>query len=77
MPPIIVLAVGMLATSALVHGVAREVRRLNHRVKKRRAIEPVSREVPPTLRRDLRSAYPTMAASANTELGANATPRRR
>jgi len=50
------------------------VRRLNVRVKKRRAIEPVSREV---LRRDLRIAYPTMAASANTELGANATPRRR
>jgi hypothetical protein len=74
MPPIIVLALGVLAASALVHGVAREVRRLNVRVKKRRAIEPVSREV---LRRDLRSAYPTMAASANTELGANATPRRR
>jgi hypothetical protein len=74
MPPIIVLALGVLAASALVHGVAREVRRVNHRVKKRRAIEPVSREV---LRRDPRSAYPTTAASANTELGANAAPRRR
>jgi hypothetical protein len=78
MPPIIVLALGALAAGAIVHRVVKEVRRINaelNRAKTGRAIDPVSR--PPTLRRDPRSGYPTTAASANTELRANAAPRRR
>jgi hypothetical protein len=80
MPPIIVLALGALAAGAIVHRVVKEVRHINaelNRVKTRRAIAPVSREVPRTLRRNPRSGYPTTAASANTELRANAAPRRR
>jgi hypothetical protein len=72
MPPIIVLALGALAAGAIVHRVVKEVRRINaelDRVKTGRAIDPVSRD------RDPRSGYPT--ARANTELRANAAPRRR
>jgi hypothetical protein len=71
MPPIIVLAVGALAAGAIVHRVVKEVRRINaelDRAKTGRAIDPVSREAPPTLRRDPRSGYPTTTvASANIE----------
>ena len=80
MPPIIVLGLGALAAGAIVHRVVKEVRRINaelDRAKTGRAIDPVSREVPPTLRRDPRSGYPTTAASVNTELTTNAAPRRR
>jgi hypothetical protein len=65
MPPIIVLALGALAAGAIVHRVVKEARHINaelDRVKTRRAIDPVSREVPRTLRRDPRSGYPTTAA---------------
>jgi hypothetical protein len=58
MPPIVVLALGALAAGAIVHRVVKEVRRMNaelDRVKTARAIDPVSREVPPTLRRDPRT----------------------
>jgi hypothetical protein len=58
MPPIIFIALGALAAGAIVHRVVKEVRRINaelDRVKKGRAIDPVSREVPPTLRRDPRT----------------------
>jgi hypothetical protein len=57
-PPIIVLALGALAAGAIIHRVVKEVRRMNaelDRVKTGRAIDPVSREVPPTLRRDPRT----------------------
>jgi hypothetical protein len=80
MPPIIVLGLGALAAGAIVHRVLKEVRRINaelDRARTGRAIDPVSREVPPTLRRDPRSGYPTTAASANTESRANAAPHRR
>jgi hypothetical protein len=62
MPPIVVLALGALAAGAIVHRVVKEVRRMNaelDRVKKGRAIEPVNREVPPTLRRPIRPSQPT------------------
>jgi hypothetical protein len=58
MPPIVVLALGALAAGAIIHRVVKEVRRINaelDRVKTGRAIDPVSREVPPTLRRDPRT----------------------
>ena len=61
MPPIIVLALGALAAGAIVHRVLKEVRHINaelDRVKTRRAIDPVSREVLRTLRRDPRSGWP-------------------
>jgi hypothetical protein len=61
MPPIIVLALGALATGAIVHRVVKEVRRINselERAKTGRAIDPVSREVLRTLRRDPRSGWP-------------------
>ena len=55
MPPIVVLALGALAAGAIIRRVVKEVRRMNaelDRVKTGHAIDPVSREVPPTLRRD-------------------------
>ncbi|HZN29258.1 MAG TPA: hypothetical protein VFB88_07820 [Xanthobacteraceae bacterium] len=55
MPPIIVLALGALAAGAIVHRVVKEVRSINaelDRAKTGRAIDPVIREVPPTLRGD-------------------------
>jgi hypothetical protein len=58
MPPIIVLALGALAAGAIVHRVMKEVRRINaelDRAKTGRAIDAVSRAVPPTLRGDPRS----------------------
>ena len=58
MPPIIVLGLGALAAGAIVHRVVKEVRRINaelDRARTGRAIDPVRREVPPTLRRDPRS----------------------
>ncbi len=58
MPPIVVLALGALAAGAIVRRVVKEVRRMNaelDRVKMGHAIDPVSREVSPTLRRDPRS----------------------
>ena len=61
MPPIIVLALGALAAGAIVHRVVKEVRRINSeldRAKTGRAIDPVSREVLRTLRRDPRSGWP-------------------
>jgi hypothetical protein len=59
MPHIIVLAVGALAAGAIVRRVVKEVGHINaemDRVKTRRAIEPVSREVWQALRRDPRSS---------------------
>jgi len=61
MPPIIVLAPGALAAGAIVSRVVKEVRRINSeldRAKTGRAIDPVSREVLRTLRRDPRSGWP-------------------
>jgi hypothetical protein len=58
MPPIVVLALGALAAGAIVRREVKEVRRMNaelDRVKTGHAIDPVSREVPPTLRRDPRT----------------------
>ena len=58
MPPIVVLALGALAAGAIVRRVMKEVRRMNaelDRVKTGHAIDRVSREVPPTLRRDPRT----------------------
>ena len=58
MPPIIVLALGAVAAGAIVHRVVKEVRRMNaelDRVKTGHAIDPVCREVPPTLCRDPRT----------------------
>jgi hypothetical protein len=77
MPHIIVLAVGALAAGAIVHRVVKEVRRINDeldRVKTRRAIEPVSREVWRSLRRHPRSGSPTTAARANASPAAVPSP---
>jgi hypothetical protein len=62
MPPIVVLALGALAAGAIVHRVVQEVRRMNaelDRVKTGRAIDPINREVPPTLRRPIRPSQST------------------
>ena len=64
MPPIIVLALGALAEGAIVHRVVKEVRRINaelDRAKTGRAIDPVSREVPPTFTRRSATASPCAA----------------
>jgi hypothetical protein len=54
-PPLVKLALGMLAAGAIIHWVVKEVRRINlelERVRTATAIDPVVRKSLPTLRRD-------------------------
>ena len=54
-PPLVKLALGMLAAGAIIHWVVKEVRRINielERVRTATAIDPVTRKSLPTLRRD-------------------------
>ena len=54
-PPLVKLALGMLAAGAIIHWVVKEVRRINielERVRTATAIDPVARNALPTLRRD-------------------------
>jgi hypothetical protein len=54
-PPLVKLALGMLAAGAVIHWVVKEVRRINlelERVRTATAIDPVVRKSLPTLRRD-------------------------
>ena len=54
-PPLVKLALGVLAAGAVIHWVGKEVRRINlelERVRTATAIDPVVRKALPTLRRD-------------------------
>ena len=54
-PPLVKLALGVLAAGAIIHWVVKEVRRINaelERVRTATAIDPVTRKSLPTLRRD-------------------------
>jgi hypothetical protein len=54
-PPLVKLALGVLAAGAIIHWVVKEVRRINlelERVRTATAIDPVARKSLPTLRRD-------------------------
>jgi hypothetical protein len=54
-PPLVKVALGLLGAGAIVHWVAKEVRRINadlERVRTATAIDPVARKALPTLRRD-------------------------
>jgi len=54
-PPLVKLALGVLGAGAVIHWVAKEVRRINvelERVRTATAIDPVARKSLPTLRRD-------------------------
>jgi hypothetical protein len=55
MPPVFVLALGLMGTAALVRWCVKEVRRVNAElddVRAASAMEPVDRTVLPTLKRD-------------------------
>jgi hypothetical protein len=55
MPPVFVLALGLVGTAALVRWCVKEVRRVNGElddVRGRSAVEPVDRGALPTLKRD-------------------------
>ena len=55
MPPLLVLAIGMVGAAALVRWCAKEVRRVNaelDRVRARATAEPIDRGTLPKLRRD-------------------------
>jgi hypothetical protein len=58
MPPVLVLAIGMVGAAALVRWCAKEVRRVNAEldgVRARAAVEPIDRGTLPKLKRDPRT----------------------
>ena len=57
-PPLVKVALGMLGAGAVIHWVAKEMRRVNEeldRVKAAPAADPATRKALPTLRRDPRT----------------------
>ena len=57
-PPLVKVALGMLGAGAVIHWVAKEMRRVNEeldRVKAAPAVDPAARKALPTLRRDPRT----------------------
>jgi hypothetical protein len=54
-PPLVKFALGVLGAGAIIHWMAKEVRRINaelERVRTATSIDPVARKSLPTLRRD-------------------------